>query len=71
MKPGVHDFSITLYKCDMYYNLGGDYTELLYKLLSGEFAVRIVDRPANKLAVPVTGIQSLARLATQRRTEDV
>jgi len=54
----------------MYYNLGRDYTVLLYTLLSGEFAVRIVDRAANKLAMPVTGIQLLSHSATRRRTED-
>lgn len=69
-QTGLYDFSITLYKCDMYYNLGGDYTVLLYTLPSGEFAVRIVGRAASKLAMPVTGIQLLALSATRRRTED-
>jgi len=31
-QTGLHDFSITLYKCDMYYIVGVDYTVLLYTL---------------------------------------
>jgi hypothetical protein len=52
-QTGLHDFSITLCKCDTY-DEGGDYTVLLYTLLSGEFTVRIVDRAASKLAMPVS-----------------
>lgn len=53
-QTGLHDFSITLYKCDMYYTVDGDYTVLLYTLLPGESTVRIVDPAASKLAMPVS-----------------